>query len=502
MSDFTPAKTGLSRVFLIEGRARPDHVPSYESCLRADSLSKPFGDVERIECPDPNRPGKYIEVGTIQAGEERATLTLEGRYALDLKSELLRLARKGCALDVSLHFGDCVDLSDFNNFSKILVLEDVNITTYDTEPLGSLQSSDEAAVNESVEISAKTVYEITPLSFAERAGDVVTNEVVDVVICDDVSCGDCEDESDGCQKIYAITLAAGGSPGTPPDVVFSVDGGATWAAHDIDSMSAEEDPDANACLGGNLVIVSNETGSLHYALLSEFESAVDPDFTEVTTGFVTGGEPNDIFSVSGKAFIVGDGGYIYATEDATAGVDVLDAGVAAATANLNSVHALSKLFAVAAGDAGTVVFTENGTQWTAAATEPVGVAVDINVIRAKTSREWWVGTSDGRLFYTLDQGTTWTEKSFSGSGSGAVHDLVIVTDTLFYMTHATTTPRGRLFASFNGGQSWTILPQGVGVLPLSDRFNALAACQFEPDLLVAVGLADNGTDGIIVVGNM
>ena len=45
MSDFIPAQTGLSRVFIIEGRARPDHVPEYQSCMRAQALSKSFGDV-------------------------------------------------------------------------------------------------------------------------------------------------------------------------------------------------------------------------------------------------------------------------------------------------------------------------------------------------------------------------------------------------------------------------------------------------------------------------
>ncbi|GAG23491.1 unnamed protein product, partial [marine sediment metagenome] len=37
MSDFIPATTGLSRVFIIEGRARPDHVPEYFSCMRGQA---------------------------------------------------------------------------------------------------------------------------------------------------------------------------------------------------------------------------------------------------------------------------------------------------------------------------------------------------------------------------------------------------------------------------------------------------------------------------------
>ena len=91
-----------------------------------------------------------------------------------------------------------------------------------------------------------------------------------MVICDAIGCGDCEDESDGCQKIYSVTLQAGGSPGTPADVVFSLDGGATFLAHDVDSLGAAEDPTGIACITIYIVVISNDSASLHWALKSEF----------------------------------------------------------------------------------------------------------------------------------------------------------------------------------------------------------------------------------------
>ncbi|GAG69600.1 unnamed protein product, partial [marine sediment metagenome] len=114
--------------------------PEYNSCMRGQALSKSFGDVTDIECPDPNRPEAYLKIGEIQAGEERATMALEGRFALDIKSRLLQLAQRKCPLDVQLHFGDCEDLTNRNNYKKILYLEDARLASYDTEDLGSLQS--------------------------------------------------------------------------------------------------------------------------------------------------------------------------------------------------------------------------------------------------------------------------------------------------------------------------------------------------------------------------
>jgi len=168
MGDFIPAQTGLSRVFIIEGRARPDHAPEYQSCMRGQALSKSFGDVTDIECPDPNRPGAYVKIGEVQAGDERATLTLEGRYAIDMRSRMLQLAQRKCALDVQLHFGDCEDLSNHNNFKKILFLEDARLLSYDTEDLGSLQSADSAPINETVELSATTIYDIIKQSYSQK----------------------------------------------------------------------------------------------------------------------------------------------------------------------------------------------------------------------------------------------------------------------------------------------------------------------------------------------
>lgn len=52
-SSITPVKSAFTRVFLIEGRARGDHKPSYESCLRMMGVSQSFGDIEKIENPDP-----------------------------------------------------------------------------------------------------------------------------------------------------------------------------------------------------------------------------------------------------------------------------------------------------------------------------------------------------------------------------------------------------------------------------------------------------------------
>jgi hypothetical protein len=493
-----PAQTGYSRVFMIAGRARPDHIPSYQAMTKAGAVSQAFGDVTKIEAPDPDNYGAFIEVGRIKGATERATVQLMGRYASDTASELLELARNGCAADVQVHFGACSDPRSFDTFTKALILEDALITNYGTEDLGALGSDEQAKIDETVDISAKDIYEVLPLTFAERAGTIVTNEVLDGVICDTKSCGDCEDESSGCEKIYTITKAAGGSAGTPPDLVYSLDGGANWYAHDIDTLAAAEDPNAIACLGDYLVVVSEDSGSLHYVLKSTVTATDDPAWTEVSTGLVALKGPLAMDSTGNYAFIVGEGGYIYGTSDPTAGVTVLDAGVATVD-DLLDVHALSDTFAVAVGNNGAIVKTENGSTWTLI-TAPTGAGIHYNAIWVKSEREWWIGTNTGLLYYTLDGGDNFALRSFPGSGAGAIHDIKFATNSVGYLSHATAAPLGRILRTFNGGQSWVVLPEGIGSLPVNDRFNFVAPCTYDANFIVAGGLADNAADGIIVVG--
>lgn len=492
-------KTGYSRVFLIEGGARPGNTPAYMDCMKAGGASWGFGDITSIECPSAVNYDQFDEVDTIRGTQERPTLALTGRYAADVESALLRTAKLGCGADAQVHFGACTNPSDFNEFTKAVVIEDARISNWSTSDLGALGSDERAGVDETADLSGRTLYEILQLSVTERAGSVVTNEVLDVVICDLPACGECAIESTGAQYAYAITKAAGGSPGTPADILSTKDAGATWYADDIDSLGIAEDPSAVGCVGLYVVVVSNDSGSLHYALKSEIDTVgLDEDWTENATGFV--GAPNDCWRVPAGSYlyIVGDSGYIYRTDDPTAGVTVLDAGVATAQ-NLNKVHMLSDTFGVAVGNNGAVVYTETGTAWSLVP-GPVGGGVHLTAVVVQDELSWLVGTSAGTLYYTNDKGTSWTIKGFPGSGAGYVWDLCLSTQAVLYMAHATATPAGRILRSYSGGNSWIVLPEGVGTIPANDRITAVTANAYDANFVIGVGLADNATDGIIVVG--
>ena len=495
-SSIVPAKTANSRVFVIEGRARPDHAPSYQSCLRMTGLAQGLGDVDSILCPDPYQYGAFVEIGQIRGAKERVTTSLEGRLAMDIISTLRRLGRIGCAADVQLHMGACQNPSNFNQFEKAIILEEALLTSYGTDDLGALE--DNNPVNENADISAADAYEVVPLSFAQVAGSVVTNEVYDGVICEGVSCGECDTPDTGCQHIYAVTKAAGGSPSTPADIVYSIDGGVTWYAFDL-SLGVGVDPSAVDCLNGYVVVTRPATSpSFQYAPISDFKGIVAPTWTVSTTGIVTAGGPTDIFTIGGKAFLCGNAGYIYEMTDPTIGATVLDAGVVT-TDDLLEIHAYSEDVAVAVGNNGAVVYTTNGVTWQAA-TRPVGVGVNLNTVWVKNEKEWFVGSSAGNLYYTLNSGVTWTVKPFPGSGSGSVTSISFATSSVGFLAHRTSATKGRLYRTFDGGYTWVSTPEKSGSFPAMDYMNTIATCSYDANLVVGFGLADDASDGYIVLG--
>lgn len=494
-----PLNSAFTRTWLLEGRARPDHVPNFMSFMKLGAMEQSFGSVNPIFEPSKTKYGKFEQVGSFRDEEERPSTSMAGHYAATLKSKMLELGQAGCAFDLQVHIGQCEDPSIFDDFEKIVIFEEVFLESYSTDDVGALEPGEQGKVDETGDVSARRMYEFKPLSVAARSPSSVTNQLLDVIICDSSSCGDCEDESNGCQKILAISSAAGGSPSTPADVVFSLDGGKTWAAHDIDTLGAAEDPSAIACVGSYVVVVSNASGSQHVALISEFDGNTDPAFSEVTTGYVTGGEPNDIWSLGSIAFIVGDGGYIYKTEDPSTEVTVLDAG-AATISTLNRVHAISEDFAIAVGEDGVIIKIENELA-SLLTTTPIGIGTDFTSIWIKSETEWFVGDSAGILRRTLDGGITWTVITLPGGVTSDITEIQMSADSVVYVS-ATKAGKGEVYVSVNGGQTFIRTPRGnAGAFPTNDEVTALAVCEFDVDFFVAVGLAADGSDGFIAIGS-
>jgi len=337
------------------------------------------------------------------------------------------------------------------------------------------------------------LYEIGKLTATEIAASSITREIIAVAVCDQAGCGgSCGTATDGCQKVFMVSVSAGGSPGLTPDVVYTSNGFSTIGVSHINSLALTESPDDAACVGDNLVVVSGGAGasdSLHYAAITDILAGSTNIWTEVTTGFVASKGPQAIWSIGpNETWMAGAGGYIYFTSDPTGGVSVQDAGVATSQ-DLNDIHILDSTHGVAVGASNAVVRTTDGSTWGAKTGPAVGIA--LNAVWMKSADIWLVGTAGGALYYTADGGTSWTAIGLGGSPA-VIDDIYFVNQTVGYVAFHTSAPAGKIYRTIDGGHSWYALPES-GSMPANDKVNALRACAV--NTVYGGGLADNGTDG-------
>lgn len=495
MSDLL--KTGYSRVWITEDRAGPANVPSLKGNARAMGPSQSLGDRTPVREPDPARYGGYRIVDAIKGEKGLVTISIEYRAGY-VRDAFLELARKGCPFDIQLHYGQCEDPTDFSDFQKATIYEGADISNWAQGEQGAFEQGSEAIVTGTIDTNSLDFYEVFPMVISEIAAAEVVQEIVAVTICDSKQCGACGIASDGCQAFLAVSKSHGGSPGSNATIVYSTDGGATLGVTHIDTLLSSEDPSAATCVGTNYVVLSNEGIALHYAPLATIFTNLDT-WTKVTTGFIAAGKPNAIFSL-GAAFtwIAADAGYVYFSADIPSGVTVQTNGSVSAQ-NLNSIHGIGANDLIAGGNGNVVLVTENGGQTWALVVGPA-VGQNIKTVWMRSKLEWFAGTGNGKLYYTRNAGTTWTEKAFPGSSSaGVVERIKFATPAVGFMSH-TQGGVGRLFRTFNGGQSWRLMPDGGGTVPDNDRINSFAVCGENVNRIYAGGLGANATDGILLRG--
>jgi len=492
----TVLKTGNSRVWMTQNGASPANSPAYLGRARADALDFSLGPITAIRQPSASRYGAYDVIDTYRGAPDLPSISIE-QYMQDVVSQLLLVANKGCAVDLQIHFGECTQPDVFNGWALVRILEDAKPQNFSTTPLGALTPDDEAPIMETLNLVGSRLYDVRQLRPEEQASSEVTDPVVAIVICDSATCGNCGLPSDGCQVVFVLGGGTSGSPGLPAELNYTSDGGATWGTTTIASLGLAEAPDAMACVGTNLVVVSEDSESLHYAPIADILNGTET-WTEVTTGFAVGGGPRAIVSLgSNLTWIAGAGGYVYFTDNIEDGVEVQVAGTLTAQ-NLNDIRAADENNIVVVGDANVVLTSVSGGLTWSLVTGPVA-GVNLNTVAMQSAYQMLIGTAGGELWYSVDGGANWTEKNFSGSGAGVVRDLQFSSKNVGYMAHDTAAPAGRILRTIDGGNSWVILPEEQGQsIPANDQITALAACPDNVNLVYGGGVAANGTDGFLV----
>ena len=132
--------------------------------------------------------------------------------------------------------------------------------------------------------------------------------------------------------------------------------------------------------------------------------------------------------------------------------------------------------------------SDGGTTWELT-TAVTGSGDSITCV-APSGDFWWVGTDAGELYYTKDDGDTWTVRNFSGSGVGEIADVAFANDLVGYAIHNSAAPVGEILVTINGGYTWKAI-----TTPANSGLNSLAVADL--NTFYAAGNANSGTAMII-----
>ncbi len=485
------AKGSQIRIFIQPDGIGPGNPYYYNGCLTLAGPSQDLGEPEPVYCPSSEQRNKWDIVDSIPKSPAPGTTDFTQRSSATLADVWWGLKRRGCYFNMKSIFSNCARPDDPNQWDAQILYRRNKLTNLATGAHNPLSGDDNAPLDLTGSLSFEEFDTILPVLFGEKADAILVAEALDGLWYDIIQCGDCGVPSDGCNKGYVLTAANAGSPGLSSQVLYTADGGSTFAAMDIPPLGGLSG-NRIAGMGNYLVVVSEAGGGHYYALQSDVDAGTIA-WTKVSSGYVAGKMPRAIFVKSStQAFVAGAGGYIYYMTDPTLPVTVVADG-SATTQGLNDIAGFGRTL-MAVGNSNAVLLSTNDGQTFSLITGPA-IGVNLTAVAAVLSQLWFVG-GGGRLFYTLDQGTHWTEIFFA-AGATAINDIRFVNDTIGYMA-VEIGGVGRVYRTVDSGRTWQFDRPSLRGLPTNQRINFTAPCGW--NTVMAGGRKTVGGDGMLAIG--
>jgi photosystem II stability/assembly factor-like uncharacterized protein len=501
--DVTLVKQGMVAVFVYTTADLADQ-PSYLGLISASSLTgltKSKGTLSPIYAKNRSQAGQIDIVDVQRDAPDLGDLTLEERMHKAAANHLEDMFEVDCAQTWFVKVDDCGRPDDPDTFNSGLLVDKIRVTDLD---YGAMQSFD---ANEIVTLTStlnhQGINRVVAILFAEFADTTALAEALDVIYSDVVSCGACAPFSSGCNQTFVLTRANTGSPGLSSQIVYSTDGHSTWAAVDIPPLGGVDGNRLEA-VGKRIVVISEATVSHFY--INKANIATTTSWVEVTSGYQAGGGPRAIFAKSPtEVFIGGADGYIYKSTDITSSV-VVKHDASATAQNCNDIHAVGQ-FVLAGFDSNTILFSvNNGESYsiltTDAALNGPEAGANITAVWVINDNQWYVATNTGNLYYTGNQGATFTQRNLPDQTNvSVVNDIKFAPDANQIGAIAVEVGGvGRVYRTISGGRTWFDDDPGIDGMQSLDalRINAVALCG--ANQIAAVGLKSSGSpDGLISI---
>lgn len=494
MTDLKAMTAMSTRVWYVEGGIHPARSPQYLANGKfGDDPTKSIGEETRITTPSPKNFGQDETIGTMPGEEERATFGIAVRSTKQA-SVLMGWKNKRCRVDFFALMGECGNPQDFTEGGeKWTYFPDGKISSYNFENFGAFGRDENNPMNEMVDCTSEDFWEYLYMRQDQIGSSVTTREIYTVDVDPGDDCEDCPNVGD---NVFLTMAGTSATPGTQPTLVYSQDKGETWGSDVIDGLFSNENVIGGAIIGGLLVLISNTANALIWTRVKEVLDGTN-SWQRVADGFVNAKQPNAMsFADINHCWIVGNGGYVYFSDDVKGGVTVQDAGVATSQ-HLRSVHAHSTQSALAVGDSNAVIFTSNGGSTWEAVTGPA-VGVNLGACWMWGADVWLVGEGSGgtgKLWLTTNNGVSWSQIKLPATYN-RIDKIEFVSEAEGYLS-ARGGGQSYILRTITGGNKWVVLPNGKkGVSIANSYLSDIAVTTKFGNMVYAAGLAQNGTAGI------
>ncbi len=455
----------------------PNTIMRFLGCHDVDDVEAPGEGIgEIIRCFKADGSGWEVRGTTITPPEMvTTTVTTLIEETADWLEKILDSGN--CEFPFYLNGAPCPPNDVFPHTSRSFLLERAKLGT---EGLQGLSNREEDNVStQSFEVTA------WPPLHRARGMTLGRQQLAEYAAINDVHflssslcASDCNTALPSCSYGIAVADSPPGSPAEFGNVWYTQDGGALWTVCVADPFVAGED------------IVSGvifQIGASTYRLLvaravdgaNPMEVAYSDDWGANWTLVVVSAVGTLGANLEGALFALNpyhiwlclDTGYVYFSGDFGITWTLQAGGAGAPTAaDLNEIWFADAENGMAVGDDGAVIYTTDGGDTWTLGTQPNG-PVDLLCVSENTGGIWWVGDIQGNLWYSLDQGTTWTQRGFTGDGVGAVNDVEFVNTLVGFLLHDDGGPVGSVYRTRNGGTDWELMTDVINA-----GLNSLHGC--------------------------
>lgn len=486
----SPNKSMQTSIFVLPDG--PNTEPKYLSCASIDSVTVPLGSNTLHFCKDPNVAGKYNVIAKIKGPPGLVTFTVD-QVVQAVKSYLIR----HCPMAVIVNAFARGAPSDFTNWDQAWVYPGADVAQRTRSNFSNRGDANDLMMV-GFDMEADEEIELLPLKPYRDGGVVETQAFNALFACaEDLCAGPEGSGSARCDTFYAVSDPVSGSASGTADVWKNHKG--VWTASAADPFGADEVIGAGCCFRMDRkttrILVFRGSTAANAPAEAAYSDDDGATWTQVNIGS-TNDEyvPNahSVFCLNRNNIWVGtSGGRIYFSGDGGVSWTVQE-DAAIHSGAWNWIEFVDENVGFAGGAADVLATTVNGgTTWTQVTATGSGSVINCGAVL--DANRLWVGTANGRLYYSNDAGDTWTRRSgWTGDGAGQVKAIRLFNDLVGYMAHNNATPKGTLLMTRDGGYTWEVI-----ATPTNGGLNDLMLC--DPNLLYAAGEPSGGTAVVYTV---